>query len=245
VVAFAFYWGFVSVLGYPIITDIKAPWAAVNAAVPLAVPAGVGLAIVARWAIGAYRREEFVDVGLAAVLLLLVSAQVAAVGHSAVYVDHSSGDNELVQFAQPGSDVRPLIETLRKASAQHSGPDVIMYGSYFAETDPHGTRDPECVKWFNALPLPWYFETTDASVACARDQETLRGYVQRDQPPVVIARSNVRDVVADDLPNYHASYYAFRAWGTNSTVFVHEDWAGVDNGMNVTAEPPGNATTTA
>ncbi|HET7324890.1 MAG TPA: flippase activity-associated protein Agl23, partial [Halococcus sp.] len=42
-VAFCFYWGFVSVLGYPIITDIKAPWVTIHAIVPLAIPAAVGV----------------------------------------------------------------------------------------------------------------------------------------------------------------------------------------------------------
>jgi uncharacterized protein (TIGR03663 family) len=44
VVAFAGYWGIVSVLGYPYATDIWAPWIAVHAVVPLALPAAVGLA---------------------------------------------------------------------------------------------------------------------------------------------------------------------------------------------------------
>lgn len=44
-VAFAFYCGFVSVLGYPIITDIMAPWAAVHAVVFLMLPAAVGAGV--------------------------------------------------------------------------------------------------------------------------------------------------------------------------------------------------------
>jgi uncharacterized protein (TIGR03663 family) len=47
-VAFATYWGVASVLGYPVATDIEAPWAVVHAVVPLSIPAAVGLAAVAR-----------------------------------------------------------------------------------------------------------------------------------------------------------------------------------------------------
>jgi len=48
VVAFAGYWGIASVFGYPYATDIWAPWVAVHAVVPLALPAAVGLAGVYR-----------------------------------------------------------------------------------------------------------------------------------------------------------------------------------------------------
>lgn len=55
VVAFAGYWGVASVLGYPYATDIWAPWVAVHAVVPLAIPAAVGLAAVYRVGVRAWR----------------------------------------------------------------------------------------------------------------------------------------------------------------------------------------------
>ncbi len=48
-VPFAAYGGYVSILGYPIGTDIGAPWLAVHVVVPLSIPAAVGLAAVIRW----------------------------------------------------------------------------------------------------------------------------------------------------------------------------------------------------
>jgi len=52
-VAFCFYWGAASVVGYPLIMDIAAAWSNVHALVPLAVPAGVGVAAVYRRAVTA------------------------------------------------------------------------------------------------------------------------------------------------------------------------------------------------
>lgn len=63
VVAVAFYWGAASVLGYPLVMDIVAAWSNVHAIVPLAIPAGVGLAAVfgrARRAIDAVGRRRAV-----------------------------------------------------------------------------------------------------------------------------------------------------------------------------------------
>ena len=68
VVAFAGYWGIASVFGYPYATDIWAPWVAVHAVVPLALPAAVGLAGVYRlgaraWAISRSSEENTTPAG--------------------------------------------------------------------------------------------------------------------------------------------------------------------------------------
>ncbi|WP_201293034.1 flippase activity-associated protein Agl23 [Halobacterium bonnevillei] len=46
VVGVCFFWGAFSVFGYPAVADISSAWTAINAIVPLAVPAGVGVGLV-------------------------------------------------------------------------------------------------------------------------------------------------------------------------------------------------------
>ncbi|MFB6103565.1 MAG: flippase activity-associated protein Agl23 [Halobacteriaceae archaeon] len=68
IVAFCFYWGGASVVGYPLIMDIAAAWSNVHALVPLAVPAGVGVAAVYSRAAAAVRTTGVTPVaGLATV----------------------------------------------------------------------------------------------------------------------------------------------------------------------------------
>jgi uncharacterized protein (TIGR03663 family) len=57
-VAFTSYWGFVTVLGYPVIVENAFPWEVVHAVVPLAVPAAVGLAALASLAIDASADDD-------------------------------------------------------------------------------------------------------------------------------------------------------------------------------------------
>ncbi|MFB6184671.1 MAG: flippase activity-associated protein Agl23 [Haloarculaceae archaeon] len=225
VVSFAFYWGFVSILGYPIITDIKAPWAAIHAVVALTIPAGVGVAMIYRWAKVAYADDELVDVGLAAVVLVIVAGQVAGAAVTGVYLHAQSGDNDLVQYAQPGDHVGSLVAAMDDAAMANAGTDVLMYGDYYVDGATEATREPACVKWFNSLPLPWYFRLTDATVDCASDHKAFEKAVGQSAPPIIIARTPKKSELIADLDGYRWRYYSFRAWGTNSTVFVRDRWA--------------------
>jgi predicted membrane-bound mannosyltransferase len=141
-----------------------------------------------------------------------------------VYVNHQSGDNDIVQFAQPGSDVKPLVATL-VASRNETDTQVLFYGDYYVDGAEDATREPACLKWFNGLPFPWYLEANDLNASCAESEQEVRDAVADSSPTAVVVRTPKRGEVADDLPNYSAHYYNFRAWGTNSTVFVHEDYA--------------------
>jgi len=226
VVSFAFYWGFVSVLGYPIVTDIKAPWATLHAVVPLAIPAAVGIGLFVGWGRRALADRDHVGAGVAALAILLVFGQVGASAAGAVYLNPQSDGNDLVQYAQPAGDISPVVDRLEVAAAANSGPDVILYGEFFVDDGNASVpRKPGCAKWFNALPLPWYFETTDADVTCASDEIALTETVSARQPPFVVTReSNVREI-SDDLENYETVTHRMRAWGTETTFFVHEEYA--------------------
>ncbi|MFC6988324.1 flippase activity-associated protein Agl23 [Haloplanus sp. GCM10025708] len=142
IVAFAAYWGAVSVLGYPVATDIRAPWAVVHAVVPLAIPAAVGVAHLYRVGRptlagdGSIRARadslatpESRRAVVAAVLLL--SAAVGVAGANAAYMNSASDDTEQVlQWAQPENDLKETLDRVRVvARANEDEPDVLFYGT--------------------------------------------------------------------------------------------------------------------
>ena len=225
VVAFAFYWGFVSILGYPIITDIKAPWAAMHAVLPLAIPAAVGLALIVRWGRSALARDEPLAVGISAVLLLVVVGVVAFSAVSWVYLQPQADDNQLVQYAQPGGNIQPSLDRMAAASAQHgNGTDVMLYGSFYVDGESNATRAPACAKWFNSLPLPWYFESYDSTVDCAKDEAELDA-AQSDPPPVIITRKSEEATVRQRFPDYWLATYELRTHGTETVFLINPDYA--------------------
>ncbi|WP_254543666.1 flippase activity-associated protein Agl23 [Halomarina pelagica] len=199
-----FAWGVASVLGYPVITDIKAPWATVHAVLPLAVPAAVGVALVYRWGRAAFASNDRLGVGVAATVLLLVSAQVGAMGATAVYLHPQSPENELVQYAQPAADLHPTLADVERAAATTEGTDVLVYGERYVDEHPSRSSAyrPACVKWFELLPLPWYFERGDVAVSCARTPAELDAMAER--PPVVVADAGERTELRARFPGYEA-----------------------------------------
>ncbi|WP_226010353.1 flippase activity-associated protein Agl23 [Halomicrobium salinisoli] len=242
-VMFAAYGGFVSVLGYPLGTDIFGAWIVVHALVPLSIPAAVGLSRVADWGREALAADDRVGVTAAVVVLLVVVAQFAVVGGPAVYQHDQSDSNTLVQYAQPGDDPREELRTIREVAADgDGGTDVLLYygepderyddGSALVEQDPSGWNSssmnyrPLCSKWFNTLPLPWYFASADADVACERSDKNLSVRAVNDQPPVVITARTDSTVPEDILSeHYERESYEMRSYGTEMTFWVHESHA--------------------
>ncbi|MFC7155202.1 flippase activity-associated protein Agl23 [Halomarina halobia] len=199
-----FAWGVASVLGYPVITDVKAPWATVHAVLPLAVPAAVGVALVYRRGRAAFAADDRIGVGVAAAVLLVVAAQVGAMGVTAVYLHPQSPENELVQYAQPADDVHPTLADVERAAATTEGTDVLVYGERYVEGTPPSASAyrPACVEWFDLLPLPWYFERSDVTVTCARTPAELDAMAER--PPVVVADAGERATLRARFPDYEA-----------------------------------------
>lgn len=159
-VAFCFYWGVASLVGYPAATDIEAPWTATHVVVPLAVPAAVGLAYVGRQFVagidvdaalarvrGSTARvvsDDAVAVGLAGLLLFGVVA--GLVLPTATYWSSANPDHtEMVQFAQPQNDLRESLDDVEAivAVADDIDPGVAADGSdadvLFVGTD-HSAR---------------------------------------------------------------------------------------------------------
>jgi uncharacterized protein (TIGR03663 family) len=227
-VALTFYWGFVSILGYPVAVDIRAAWSVVHAVVPLAVPAAVGIGIVVDWTRDAYADDDQISVALAAVVLLLLGGQMAGTAVTGVYVNPQNEDNVLVQYAQPAGDFREAVDLLGPAAAETEGLDVVWYGDHFlVENESKASRlavpDGE---WYNRLPLPWYLEMHDANRTSTASSQELERLVTEERPPVIITR----DAEAGEIRNALEDYREFRGRGRLSglefVIFVDTKFAG-------------------
>jgi uncharacterized protein (TIGR03663 family) len=220
-VMFASYWGFVSVIGYPLGTDIYGSWITVNALVPLAIPAAVGFGLIVRYGLEAYRNQDSVSVGLAALLVVLLVGQMAFVGVQTSYIDPASESNGLVQYAQPEQNWRPVVDEMGRLAATNEGPDVLVYGEYFVDNQGSATRTPACIDWFNSLPLAWYLTSQDAEVVCANSTAQLEERAATD-PPVIIARDDHRGELVERFPDYAVHDLYLRTVGVETVVLVRE-----------------------
>ncbi|UPV99588.1 TIGR03663 family protein [Halorussus gelatinilyticus] len=228
VVAFAFYWGFVSILGYPVIVENAFPWEVVHAVVPLAIPAGVGLAILVRWGTEAVTEGDAVSATLAVLLVLLVAGQVATTAATTTYMhpadqyldDGESERNALVQYGQPAEGIRPTLERVRYAATHNEGTDVLYYGSdFYVADESQNDRWAAGGGWYDRLPLPWYTEQYGAKVDSTTDLQEIGS----NPPPVVIARAGDRQAVAQRLDGYRAFEEELTLWGSETVFFVDED----------------------
>jgi len=235
-VSIAFYWGVVSVLGYPIATDIKAPWATIHAVVPLAIPAAVGLGLFVRWGREAFADGDRVSAGLAALVVFVVTAQVAAAGAGHVYLTDHREDNPLVQYAQPAPGVQPVMREVGGAAPNHAGTDVVLYGDYFvADPGATGPRRPACSPWQQALPLPWYVDRADATASCVDSTDALARTVDRERPLLVVARTDDLSGRPAALSGYEQRTHLFRDRDTRTRFFLREDVANGTAGGRVAA----------
>lgn len=183
----ASYWGFASVIGYPLGTDIWAAWIIVNALVPLAIPAAVGLALIVDAGRDALAVDDRVSVAAVAVLLLLVFGQIAATGATGVYLDPTGHENDMVQYAQPQESMRPVVTEMAEISARNEGTDVLVYGE-FVDGQTSAPRTPACVDWFASLPLAWYLNADEMETSCAENKNEL----PEELPPVVLTKGECK-----------------------------------------------------
>ena len=222
VVLFASYWGFVSVLGYPLGTDIYGAWITVNALVPLALPAAVGLAYVYRQGQAVFDEGDAVSGYPVGVVLLVLTAQVATTAGGLVYASPASADNNLVQYAQPTDDYRPVLEMAADADTGE-GTDVLIYGSKLATAQDLSPQEPACGDLAQLLPMQWYVARHDLEADCAVDRAALEE--RGDRPPVIVARGSNATYLESRLDGYTAETYDFRASGAVTTFFVRDDVA--------------------
>ncbi len=234
VVVAVFAWGFASIFGYPLGTDIYGGWITVNAVVPLALPAGVGLGVfyyrlTRSWRGKASSNADVATVGIVAIVLLVVVGSAGAGLITGVYMNDMSDENSLVQYAQPGGDMRPAIHDMRAAAADNEGTDVLFYGDGLNRNPDRGSRGglyPGCSNVGNALPLHWYLNITGSTADCAYDTAALDEAVSGDdRPPVVISRASDASPVESEFPSYRRQTYLFRTFSEEVTFFIHPDYA--------------------
>ncbi|MFC7173828.1 hypothetical protein ACFQL0_11690 [Haloplanus litoreus] len=193
-----------SILGYPVATDIRAPWAAVHAVIPLAVPGAVGVATLARRVRASIRRtrNRSGDDGgrvsrawtlpTAMAVLLLCGAAVGAVGANAMYANSTDDDEagQIIQWAQPENDLKETLGLVRGVVRVTDGTDVVFVGTHtpgnpsdvrFYVEDEGSLRQPRPggPSWHTRLPLPWYLERYGANVTAHRRTTRHWGRIPR------------------------------------------------------------------
>jgi uncharacterized protein (TIGR03663 family) len=236
-VSFAFYWGAVSVLGYPLVTDIQAGWVTVHAIVPLAIPAAVGASVIYDWGREAYEDDDTFSTGSAGIIALFLVAQVVFPAITVVYLHPQDANapglfdgqhhNDIVQWGQPADGIKPTMEKVQRVSqANDEGTDVLYYGFlnedssyvFYVPNEENNDRRPPSNSWYNRLPLPWYTEMVDANVDSTLKNETL----QSRRPPVVITRTSHKEDVEMYLDGYRVYDHHLTLWGAPTTIYIKD-----------------------
>ncbi len=239
------YWGGASVFGYPLITDIMAPWAVVHSIVPLAIPAAVGLALVYRWA-----RDLDVDQPLQAtvsvVLVVLMVGWTAGVAYDANFAAPDERKNEaFAHWTQPDNDLRYSLGKVNRAVQENDGVDVLFYGSrkagssetlFYVRDETYNEQPPAAGGWYDRLPLPWYMERYDANVTSTPRDGAPAGKLS-DPPPVVIAYAWDQREVTPYLDGYVMYRHEFKLYAEDILVFVHADYVDSVGSGQVVGEP--------
>ena len=231
IVALGFYWGAASVIGYPIAIDIKSAWAVVHAVVPFAIPAAAGIGLIYGWGRDALLEDDRVGVGLAALVLFLVAAQVAATGVSTVYLHPQQESNIMVQYAQPEGEMRPALDAVHRASRENQqGLDVLWYGEHFhvankTDMEQLPVRGGE---WYNRLPMPWYLERFGSETNSTKDPIYAADTVATERPPVVLTRGEETGEITLEDDGYRDFCYEFRQFDEEIVFYFDEGYAPSD-----------------
>jgi len=252
-VLFAAYCGFVSVLGYPLADDIgSAHWLHAHILVPLAIPAAVAATRLYRWGRAASADGDTVAAAAVAVVLVLASLQVAALTVEDAYLDTTSRENELVQFAQPEQEMRAATTAIDEVAGTGDGADIVVYtdAGYDGarplvdgpdESNHSFALRPACQKgaWYNSIPLPWYHTKADAEVDCETDPAGLVRTAVDSEPPLVIALEDDDSVPHGELQDsYVPRTFDMFQWGHRITFYLHEDRVGDVPGWERAGEEP-------
>ena len=226
-VAFCVYWAAVSLLGYPVGTDIQAPWLAVHVVVPLCVPAAVGVVAVVSRLEAALAADDGVRVGLA--VFVLVTAAGGLVVPTVDYWNSAADeDGAVLQWAQPSNDLGDTLTELQTVARHNDGTDVLYVGTtqrggnelFYVADESALDRAPPVANWHSRLPLPWYTERVNANVTSTPASARYDG-LPSDPPPVVIAYAWDHENVSVRLPaDYEAHRHDFKLWGEEIVVYV-------------------------
>ncbi len=234
-VSFAFYWGVVSILGYPLVTDIQAGWVTVHALVPLMIPASVGAGCIYRWGREAYEDDDGMGTTAASVISLVLIVSILFPTTTVVYMHPQDPNtpsmfggqrhNDIVQWGQPAAGIKSTIEKVQQVSrANKQGTDVLYYGYlndqskyvFFVPNETQNDQIPAAQGWYNRLPIPWYTEMANANIDSTLKNESLKTR----QPPVVITRTSHEEDVEKYLDGYLVYRHDLTLWGAPTTIYI-------------------------
>lgn len=216
-VAFGTYWAGSALLIFPIATETRSPWVLVHLTLPLTIPAAVAGGWLLRVAAGAYSERRARTLLAVGVVLVAIGGSMGATAATAY--GPPDVEDRLVDHAQPGSDLDPLVEDVSAAIADNEGTDVLYYGP---ELHVEGDTDRPPVEdgWASRLPLPWYFERLGAETDSVPDEQTLAE--RASVPPVVVADRTHRSTLEPRLEGYNATEYDLSLWDRTVVVFVEQ-----------------------
>ncbi|SDM72133.1 TIGR03663 family protein [Halogranum gelatinilyticum] len=220
VVAFASYWAGASLLFFPVITELNAPWVVLHSLAPLSILAAVGGGKVVAFGRRAVADRNAARTGIAALLLVAVVVQAGALTASSVYGE-SDRDNRLAQYGQPAGDLHALHQNASAAMADNSGIDVVYVGDrFFTVSEASNGQPPVPEAWGERLPLPWYFERADAETASIVNASRLDEF--ESQPPVVVADPQYRSTLDSRLDGYRMTEYELALWNREVVVYTRQ-----------------------
>lgn len=227
-VAMAVAWAGLSLAGYPFAADMAAPWLAVHVALPLVIPAAVGLAAAGRRLSAARATEDARTVRRVVLVLVVLGAQAAAVGAATSYLAPNSELNPLAQPAQPDGDLRATATDVSALAGEGDQPTALYVGPYF---------DPDYK--VRRFPLRWYL----ASEGYETRHVASPADVGPDPPPVVVALDAHRPELDERLRGYTARTHEFDTWVSRepaapfSEVVVYVDSSVLDAHGDHSGEP--------
>ena len=218
-VAFAGWWALLALLGYPLATDIKAPWNAVHVLLPLSIPAGVALAELGRMAYAGRRQ-----VATGAITGSVILAGVTGVGLMTYHNSASVAGAPVVQWAQPGDELRDALAAIEVATTGHEGVDLLYVGGedgayHVADQSDVDSPPPGGPGWHDRLPLPWYTERLDLEVTSVPADAEIAAQLQ-DPPPVVIAPAARAAELQSLLPSHTTHAVSLRLWDREVVVLT-------------------------
>lgn len=223
-VAFAFYWGVASMVGYPFITDIGgASWLVVHIVLPLAIPAAVGVALLYDVGRSAWADEDAVSAAITVGLCLLLLSSMLWIGYTTSVAEPTDDDNPLVQYAQPSGELAGTLADTRSLADRNDGTDVLIVGDELTGTAGGDLdRRPACADWYGILPLPWYFEAGSIDADCAPDASALEDNLES-EPPVVVVDEADADIVDERIDDrYDRRVHLMRTTDTPFVYYVDE-----------------------
>ena len=223
-VAFAFYWGVASMVGYPFITDIGgASWLVVHIVLPLAIPAAVGVALLYDVGRSAWADEDAVSAAITVGLCLLLLSSMLWIGYTTSVAEPTDDDNPLVQYAQPSGELAGTLADTRSLADRNDGTDVLIVGDELTGTAGGDLdRRPACADWYGILPLPWYFEAGGIDADCAPDASALEDNLES-EPPVVVVDEADADIVDERIDDrYDRRVHLMRTTDTPFVYYVDE-----------------------